>query len=112
MGFFVAPSDVEGGFILCWFKRLTGIDCPGCGLTRAFLSIPRGHLWRAFLYNWASPFLYLAFFMYWLSSLMELLRGKQISYPGRFVYALSTLIMVLLVGGWVYKLLIHFHVLG
>ncbi|MBK7877679.1 MAG: DUF2752 domain-containing protein [Planctomycetes bacterium] len=29
---------------LCWLRRLTGVSCPGCGLTRAFCAISHGDL--------------------------------------------------------------------
>lgn len=32
---------------VCWFKRLSGIDCAGCGLTRAFVQILHGDLVEA-----------------------------------------------------------------
>lgn len=35
----------------CYFHRLFGIDCPGCGLTRSFLLISSGDLQGAFLLN-------------------------------------------------------------
>lgn len=31
---------------VCLLRRTTGIDCPGCGMTRAFSSLARGD-WRA-----------------------------------------------------------------
>jgi len=31
---------------ICIFRRTTGIPCPGCGLTRAFAQLAKGH-WRA-----------------------------------------------------------------
>ncbi len=33
---------------VCLFRRLTGIPCPGCGLTRAFAHLAKGE-WRAAL---------------------------------------------------------------
>ena len=36
---------------LCVFRNLTGWECPGCGMTRAVLSILRGDLPAAFGYN-------------------------------------------------------------
>lgn len=43
---------------LCSTKVLFGIDCPGCGLTRAFISISHGQLARAWHFNRASFFVY------------------------------------------------------
>jgi hypothetical protein len=31
----------------CPFHEVTGLDCPGCGATRAFLSLTHGHLMAA-----------------------------------------------------------------
>lgn len=42
----------------CSAKRLFGLDCPGCGLTRAFISISSGQLARAWHFNPASFLLY------------------------------------------------------
>ena len=36
---------------LCLFKRLTGIPCPSCGLTRGGLHLLQGHLAQAWLCN-------------------------------------------------------------
>ena len=36
------PTRWESPVPLCMFKGLTGLDCPGCGMTRAFLFIGHG----------------------------------------------------------------------
>jgi hypothetical protein len=36
---------------VCSFKRVTGRDCPGCGLTRCFISLGHGQWERAWHYN-------------------------------------------------------------
>lgn len=36
----LAGVEVPG---LCWWRRWTGLDCPGCGLTRCFVSLAHGH---------------------------------------------------------------------
>jgi hypothetical protein len=36
---------------LCHMKRWTGVNCPGCGMTRAFISLGHGRLADAAAYN-------------------------------------------------------------
>ena len=36
---------------LCLIKRCTGIACPTCGFTRGVLSVLKGHVVQAWLYN-------------------------------------------------------------
>lgn len=44
---------------LCMMRRLVGIDCPGCGLTRCFISLAHGDLAAAWSYNPAGLWLFL-----------------------------------------------------
>lgn len=53
---FVAVATLLFGGV-CYFKRITGIPCPGCGLTRSFLLILQGKFSQAwelhpFAYGW------------------------------------------------------------
>lgn len=43
---------------VCTFKRYTGLNCPGCGLTRSFISIAHGDLNEAWRYNPAGLLLF------------------------------------------------------
>jgi hypothetical protein len=45
---------------VCTFKRLVGIGCPGCGLTRCFISVAHGDLAAAWAYNPAGILLFAA----------------------------------------------------
>ncbi len=36
---------------LCYFRATTGLNCPGCGLTRSFISLAHGELALAWHYN-------------------------------------------------------------
>lgn len=36
---------------LCWFKSITHINCPTCGLYRAFTALLQGHIITAISYN-------------------------------------------------------------
>lgn len=35
----------------CIFKKITGLSCPGCGMTRAWLSVLKGDIEMAFYYH-------------------------------------------------------------
>jgi len=44
--FFFDPAQ-HGFYPICWFHSLTGLNCPGCGATRAAYQLLHGHLLRA-----------------------------------------------------------------
>lgn len=74
VGLFVALRGVspkELSFIPCLFHALTDIPCPGCGMTRACLSLTQGEFADAWQYHPFSFFLVglafvQAFFPTWL----------------------------------------------
>jgi len=43
---------------LCTMRRLAGLDCPGCGLTRCFISLAHGDVAAAWSYNPAGLWLF------------------------------------------------------
>jgi hypothetical protein len=49
VSFVMPPGGVS--FTLCGFHRLTGLPCPGCGLTRSLASISHLHLGAALRYH-------------------------------------------------------------
>ncbi|MDP7019209.1 MAG: DUF2752 domain-containing protein [Pirellulaceae bacterium] len=44
---------------ICTFKRMTGMGCPGCGLTRCFISLGHGDIRAAAHFNLVGIFFYL-----------------------------------------------------
>jgi hypothetical protein len=46
-------SHIADGPVICPFRRLTGLPCPGCGLTRSWVYLVHGDVHAAL---WANPF--------------------------------------------------------
>ena len=50
-----SPSGVESGPPLCPFAVMTGLPCPGCGLTRSWVAFMHGDVGSAFTFNAFGP---------------------------------------------------------
>jgi hypothetical protein len=48
---------------VCAFRELTGLPCPGCGMTRAMSALCKGQLERALSYHPLSPLVFVALLM-------------------------------------------------
>jgi len=66
------------GTNLCLFHTLTGLECPGCGMTRAFHAISHGDFAAAINYNIFAPVVYLCFMTILLSDIAYLTMGRRI----------------------------------
>ncbi|HKP87552.1 MAG TPA: DUF2752 domain-containing protein [Blastocatellia bacterium] len=64
-------------FTVCGFKNLTGLPCPGCGLTHSFCAMGKGQIVAAFGYNLLGPPLFLIFALVWMRSLLVLLNETR-----------------------------------
>ena len=58
------PNE-EGGFVLCLFRRATGLPCMGCGLTRSFCAMGKGEVARAAGFHALGPYLFAGACAYW-----------------------------------------------
>ena len=102
-GWLFTPAVVDP-YPLCLFKHITSYDCPGCGLTRSFLSLARGHVIDAFHFNPAGPLLYL-FFIFYLYDLICRALNKSTKLPPLWLVKIySVLLFIVLMGQWVLKL--------
>jgi len=70
---------------LCTMKQVTGLDCPGCGLTRSFIALAHGQ-WRASLGYNAAGALWFAIIAiqipYQAFQLRRIARGRRPLDPG------------------------------
>lgn len=58
------PAELPS-IIACPFRALTGLPCPGCGMTRAFCALGHGEWRLALQYNALSPLVFLAALLAW-----------------------------------------------
>lgn len=80
----------------CPFKIITGIDCPGCGITRALLSIGQLKLAQAVDYNYLSFPLLLLMIIYLFKNK---LKTKKLN-PKTQITILAIILSI-----WLFKLL-------
>jgi hypothetical protein len=67
---------VSGDLHLCLFHWITGHNCPGCGMTRAFLAIGEGDLLMAISYNPFSLGIFILL-LYQLSPIKVTLKSRR-----------------------------------
>ena len=95
---------------LCAMRRLAGIDCPGCGLTRCFISLAHGLPGRAWHFNPAGLLLFAvvaAQIPFRAVQLWRIRRGKRELNASRFNWLLLG-IAAALIGQWIVRLVLHF----
>lgn len=96
------------GLGTCGMLKVTGLPCPTCGMTTAFAHTVRGQLISAF---WAQPtglVLTLAIMMAALGASWTLATGRllPVRIPILTPYRLLVALLVLLVGGWAFKMVV------
>jgi len=79
--FVAAPFWIWHGPGLCLFHRLTGLECPGCGMTRAFHAISHGEFTQALSFNLLSIAVYVFFMGILVRDIAYLLAGIRIQVP-------------------------------
>lgn len=90
----------------CTMRMLFGFSCPGCGLTRAFISISHGRLADAWRFNPASFLMYLTFaaaIPWQLLQITRLLCSRN-SIESNWLYAIPIGLGLLLVIQWLLRM--------
>jgi WD40 repeat protein len=91
----------------CTWHRFTGWDCPGCGLTRSFISLGHGQFLRALAFNPVGPLLFaLTVFQipYRIVQLVRIRQGKAEWVIGYFGSWLFVTLLVALFVQWLVRM--------
>ena len=102
------------GPLICPFRRMTGLPCISCGMTRAVCALARGDVEAAFSYHAASIPLALAG-LAWLAFLFaELATGREYAGPigQRWARVLLGGLALAFTGGWALNLARMFGYFG
>jgi hypothetical protein len=108
-GFWLTAADFPSES-MCIFRHVLHLDCPGCGLSRAFLLIPRGYWQEALAFNAGSVPLYFFFAYLFVQQGSEhvIKRGLRYKIPQETLALWILAIVLILLGQWVYKTLAYF----
>lgn len=63
---------------ICLFYHLTGLPCPGCGLTRSFVCLGHGHIFESLHWHPLGPVIFLLFALLWLRCGVFWLSGRAL----------------------------------
>ena len=71
--------------IPCPFKTITGLDCPGCGITRMIISITEFKFYEAFMYN---QFCFILLILGIIYGIIKIFIKKDYKIPDSITYTL------------------------
>lgn len=92
--------------LLCLFNQLTGLWCPGCGVTRMFFAMLELDFYKAFRYN-PLVFIFMVFFLvYSIYSLIRYKKIKNVSNKVVIILLVSTFLF------WILRNLPFFYFLA
>ena len=86
-----------GLFPVCPLFKLTGLACPGCGLTRGFHALFHGVLMTALDYNALIPLFVLIFGFFLISMAMVAVRGRglvKLTHSPKLLFGFFALLIV------------------
>jgi hypothetical protein len=83
-----------GNYYTCPFKDMTGLSCPGCGITRAFIAVGHGHLITALKSNPLILLFFPIFLLRFTQRIQEILfKGfYAVRFNGKFLLLIAIII--------------------
>lgn len=87
-------NSITGFAIMCPFYLLTGLYCPGCGITRLLFSLVKLDFYQAFRYNPLVFILIIFSIIYWILKLILKRFNINISIPEFVWYILIVIVII------------------
>jgi len=92
------PGAAGSRYPTCAFHQMTGLWCPGCGLTRGTYQLLHGHVGAALGYNIFTPVVLVAIVAVWCAWLRISWSAIPIRLPRGVARSLATTLPVLVIG--------------
>jgi hypothetical protein len=93
----VGANVIDWDWLQCPILYFTGVPCPSCGMTRAFLAIAQGDFSGAIAFHLFSPLIFACFLGLAGHLIVEIVKKRRISTSlSRFVLRSRTLVIFLL----------------
>jgi len=107
----VTEVQARLAFSPCIFRNVTGLPCPGCGMTRGFTAMGHGRPAEAWRFNPLAPFAYMFAWGYVAFTLLSVrfpaLRNKLRPRP-RVRWALFAVVFAAVLTSWAITLIHYF----
>ena len=87
----------------CFFRKVTGYDCPGCGMTRATYALLHGRIADAFRFNPVGMVLFPLAMVGLGIEVLAWVRGKPLPFQLRSGRWGATVLVVVLIVWWVVR---------
>ncbi len=87
----------------CLFRRYTGIECPGCGMTRGTHAIFQGKFLEGFLYNPVGMILLPIALIACGIQAVGWARGKPLPFEIKSTRTLAIVMSVIVIGWWILR---------
>lgn len=97
-------NAIAGMPSICAFHNFTGLPCPGCGLTRSWVSMAHGQFANAFVWHPLGPFLFGSALLYTLWSGWTALMRPSFPLPMKLQTRLILALALVMLGFWALRL--------
>lgn len=78
----------------CLFNELTGLYCPGCGITRMIISFIKLDFYQAFRYN---PFIFMLIVFFMMRGIVSIIRYRKVKPLSNKIILLLLILTILFV---------------
>jgi hypothetical protein len=101
------PVNDSSRYTICMMRRVTGIPCPTCGMTRSLASLVKGHFSQSLDYHPFGIVVAGVLCTGWVYASWYHVRGKSLPRISPWIMLTGLLgMMVLFTGHWIYHFII------
>lgn len=105
---YIYPYISDGKKLFCVFYKVMGLPCPGCGGTRALVSLFKLDFVSSFLYNPSVLYLVFAYLEFMFLYFYRKNISKTILYKKIHIERYAYVFIFVIIFQWILKLVFHF----